>query len=49
VGSRAFHDHAKSGETKGIPFHLPGRLANRVAGKFEGRNCTVINTESIDF
>jgi len=32
-------------------FHLvlPGRVAQRVAGKFEGPNCTVISTESIDF
>jgi len=32
-------------------FHLvlPGRVAQRVAGKFEGENCTVISTESIDF
>ena len=28
---------------------LPGRVAQRVAGKFEGPNCTVISTESIDF
>jgi len=28
---------------------LPGRVAQRVAGKFEGENCTVISTESIDF
>ncbi|KAE9372771.1 hypothetical protein N431DRAFT_505087 [Stipitochalara longipes BDJ] len=32
-------------------FHLvlPGRVAQRVTGKFEGQNCTVISTESIDF